>query len=72
MKLYHICITVYGRGNFLQKDTEPENAQYAHPKRVLDYVWYSTTEDIVGKIRENAYPITLARCCDVLNILKNK
>ena len=34
MKLYHICITVYGRGNFLQKDTEPENAQHAYPKRV--------------------------------------
>ena len=31
----HYCIRPR---NFLQKDTEPENAQYAYPKRVLDYV----------------------------------
>ena len=54
--------------DFLQKYIGPKNAHYPYPECVLDCIQYLAPRDIVGKIRENAYPRMLEMFCDVLKI----
>ena len=50
----------------LKNDIGPENAQY--PESVLSFIWRMAPEDIVGKIRDNAFQVTLEIFCRVMNI----
>ncbi|XP_068690360.1 uncharacterized protein [Montipora capricornis] len=52
----------------MRKEIGPEDAEFAFPEVVLDYIRHIAPGDIKGEIREDAYKVSLQDFCSAIDL----